>query len=103
MDWILTPLFGNAMRAVLIVLILTVMTGGLHLDGLADTGDALGLDAIARACSKSCATAASAAFGTIALIFVIVLKVFAIAGSGGRSATRRSIWRRDWADGRWSR
>src|SRR5690242_16199259 len=30
-DWMLAPIFGNAMRTVLIILALAVLTGGLHL------------------------------------------------------------------------
>ena len=82
-DWILTPVFGNAMRAVLIVLILTVLTGGLHLDGLADTADALGAGRDRARILEILRDSRIGSFGTIALVFVIVLKVFALAGVGG--------------------
>ncbi len=82
-DWMLAPIFGNAMRAVLIVLILTVLTGGLHLDGLADTADALGAGRDRARVLEILRDSRIGSFGTIALIFVIVLKVFALAGAGG--------------------
>ena len=44
---LLTPFFGDALAAILLVLTLTVLTGALHLDGLADTADALGAGTIA--------------------------------------------------------
>jgi adenosylcobinamide-GDP ribazoletransferase len=82
-DWMLTPVFGNAMRAVLIVLILTVLTGGLHLDGLADTADALGAGRDRTRVLEILRDSRIGSFGTIALVFVIVLKVFALAGADG--------------------
>ena len=39
---LLTTLFGDALAAVVLVLTLTVLTGAVHLDALADTADALG-------------------------------------------------------------
>ena len=39
---LLTTLFGDALAAVVLVLTLTVLTGAVHLDGLADSADALG-------------------------------------------------------------
>src|SRR5208282_1942504 len=46
-DWLLGLMFGSMPgsilpRSILIVLSLTVLTGAVHLDGLADTADALG-------------------------------------------------------------
>jgi len=82
-DWMLAPIFGNAMRAVLIVLVLTVLTGGLHLDGLADTADALGAGCDRARVLEVLRDSRIGSFGTIALVFVIMLKVFALAGVGG--------------------
>ncbi len=82
-DWMLAPIFGNAMRAVLIVLILTVLTGALHLDGLADTADALGAGRDRTRALEVLRDSRIGSFGAIALVFVIVLKVFALAGVGG--------------------
>lgn len=82
-DRILGVLLGPAIRSLLIVISIAVVSGGIHLDGLADTADAL--------CAGSDRTRALAimrdsrigAFGTIALIFVIGLKTIALAGTTG--------------------
>jgi adenosylcobinamide-GDP ribazoletransferase len=83
LDRILAPVFGNAMRAVWIVLILTAITGALHLDGVADTADALSAGSDRERVLQTLRDSRIGSFGTVALIFVIVLKVFAIAGGGG--------------------
>jgi adenosylcobinamide-GDP ribazoletransferase len=82
-DWLLAPLFGHALRAVLIVLILTVLTGALHLDGVADTADALGAGRNRKRALDILRDSRIGSFGAIALFFVIGLKIIAIAGSGG--------------------
>jgi adenosylcobinamide-GDP ribazoletransferase len=78
-DWLLTPLFGHALRAVLIVLILTVLTGALHLDGVADTADALGAGRNRELALEILRDSRIGSFGTIALFFVIGLKSVAIS------------------------
>lgn len=82
-DWTLAPIFDNAIRAVLIVMILTVLTGGLHLDGLADTADALGAGRDRTRVLEILRDSRIGSFGTIALVLVIILKVFALAGVSG--------------------
>jgi adenosylcobinamide-GDP ribazoletransferase len=83
LDWILKPLFGDAMRAVWIVMTLAAITGTLHLDGLADTTDALAAGTDRTRVLDILRDSRIGTFGALALIFVIVLKVFAIAGSAG--------------------
>jgi adenosylcobinamide-GDP ribazoletransferase len=83
MDWLLAPLFGYALRAVLIVLIVTALTGALHLDGLADTADALGAGRNREHALEILRDSRIGSFGAIALFFVIGLKIIAIAGRGG--------------------
>src|SRR5882757_6367663 len=39
-DWMLAFLLGQVMRSVIVILFLTIITGAVHLDGLADTADA---------------------------------------------------------------
>jgi len=82
-DWLLTPLFGHALRAVLIVLVLTTLTGALHLDGVADTADAFAAGRNRERALEILRDSRIGSFGAIALIFVIGLKALAIAGSGG--------------------
>ncbi|HEX3409461.1 MAG TPA: adenosylcobinamide-GDP ribazoletransferase [Candidatus Binataceae bacterium] len=82
-DWLLAPLVGHAIRAVLIVLILTVLTGALHLDGVADTADALGAWHNRERALDILRDSRIGSFGAIALYFVLALKMIAIAGSAG--------------------
>jgi len=82
-DWLLAPLLGHPLRAALIVLILTALTGALHLDGIADTADALGAGRNRERALEVLRDSRIGSFGAIALVFVIGLKVIAIAGTGG--------------------
>lgn len=82
-NWIFAPIFGDTMSAVLIILLLTVLTGGLHLDGLADTADALGAGRDRARVLEVLRDSRIGSFGTMALVFAIVLKVFALAGVRG--------------------
>jgi adenosylcobinamide-GDP ribazoletransferase len=82
-DWALTPLFGHVLRAVLIVLVLTAVTGAVHLDGVADTADALGAGRNRERALEILRDSRIGSFGSIALYFVLGLKVVAIAGAGG--------------------
>jgi adenosylcobinamide-GDP ribazoletransferase len=82
-DRMLAQVFDNGMRALLVVLILTTLTGGLHLDGLADTADALSAGNDRERVLQILRDSRIGSFGAIALIFVIVMKVFALAGSAG--------------------
>lgn len=82
-DWLIAPLLGHAIRAVLMVLILTVLTGALHLDGVADTADALGAGRNRERALDILRDSRIGSFGAIALYFLLALKVIAIAGSAG--------------------
>lgn len=80
------PLEYGASRllpAVLAIAATAVVTGGLHLDGLADSADALGVrgdEAAVRAAMKAPAVGA---FGVIAVLFVVLSDVAAINVAGG--------------------
>jgi adenosylcobinamide-GDP ribazoletransferase len=82
-DRMLAPVLDNGVRALLIVLILTVLTGALHLDGLADTADALSAGSDRERVLQILRDSRIGSFGAIALIFAIVIKVFALSGSAG--------------------
>ncbi len=83
LDLLLTPWMGDALRTVLIVLILTAVSGALHLDGLADTADALGAGYNRERALEILRDSSIGSFGAIALFFVIGLKVIAIADASG--------------------
>jgi len=83
MDRVLAPLLSRSLRAVLVVLALTVVTGALHLDGIADTADALGAGRDRERALEILHDSRIGSFGSIALFFVLALKVLAIAGTGG--------------------
>lgn len=53
---LLQPWCGGPLAALLGVLALALLTGGFHLDGLADTCDGIFPPAAASGCWKSCAT-----------------------------------------------
>jgi adenosylcobinamide-GDP ribazoletransferase len=82
-DWLLAFLFGHALRSGLIVLSLAVLTGAVHLDALADTADALGAGRNRERALEILRDSAIGSFGAIALIFVLGLKVIALASIGG--------------------
>jgi adenosylcobinamide-GDP ribazoletransferase len=82
-DVILSYAFGPAMRSVLIVLSLIVITGGVHLDGLADTADALGAGRDRERALEILQDSRIGTFGAIALFFDLFLKILAISTLAG--------------------
>ncbi len=82
-DRLLTPIFMPGLRAVLIVATLAAITGGLHLDGLADTADALAARKDREHALEILRDSRIGVFGTLALIFVLALKCVAIASLPG--------------------
>jgi adenosylcobinamide-GDP ribazoletransferase len=82
-DRLLSGILGPLVRSLLIIMTLAVVTGGLHLDGVADTADALGAGADRTRALAILRDSRIGSFGTIALIFVIGLKVAALAGAYG--------------------
>ena len=74
-------------RDVLLVTALAVMTGGLHLDGLIDTFDGLfvGRDPETRLAAMDDPRAG--AYGVIAVVCVILLKVAALTALAGQTRT----------------
>ncbi|HUN59010.1 MAG TPA: adenosylcobinamide-GDP ribazoletransferase [Candidatus Binataceae bacterium] len=82
-DRILAGLFAPLLRSSLIVMTLAIVTGALHLDGLADTADALGARADHERALAILRDSHIGTFGSVALIFVIGLKIAALANAHG--------------------
>jgi adenosylcobinamide-GDP ribazoletransferase len=74
----------HAIRSVIIVLSMTLLTGAVHLDGLADTADALGAGRDRVRALEILRDSRIGAFGAIALFFALALKLVAIATVFGR-------------------
>lgn len=79
LDWSLAPILHPALRAVIVVAALTAVTGAIHLDGLADTADALGAGRDRTRALEILRDSRIGSFGAIALIFILTLKFVAIA------------------------
>jgi adenosylcobinamide-GDP ribazoletransferase len=77
-DWLLHFAFRRSLRSALIVLSLAVLTGAVHLDGLADTADALGAGRDRERALKILRDSAIGSFGAIALFFILALKIVAL-------------------------
>jgi adenosylcobinamide-GDP ribazoletransferase len=85
---LLTPLFGDALAAVLLVLTLTVLTGAVHVDALADTADALGAGTDRRRALEIMRDSRIGSFGAAAIFFFFALEIVALAAMG---ETRRAV------------
>jgi adenosylcobinamide-GDP ribazoletransferase len=90
-DYALRDLLNPAARGFVVIIALVVITGAVHLDGLADTADALGagrdrLRALAIMRDSRIGT-----FGAIALFFVLTLKLAALADAA-HAARYRAIF-----------
>ncbi len=84
-DRALAFLLGHAMRSAIIVLSMVVLSGAIHLDGLADTADALGGAGRDRIRAlEILRDSRIGAFGAIALFFALGLKVLALASLSGK-------------------
>lgn len=82
-DLILSYAFGQVMRSVLIVLSLIVITGAVHLDGLADTADALGGGRDRERALEILQDSRIGTFGAIAIFFDLILKILALSTLSG--------------------
>ncbi|MGH7905286.1 MAG: adenosylcobinamide-GDP ribazoletransferase, partial [Candidatus Binataceae bacterium] len=80
-EFLLAHVLGVALRSALIVLTLTIITGGLHLDALADTADALGAGRDRVRALQILRDSRIGAFGAAAIFFAIVLKIIALASA----------------------
>ena len=88
---LLTTLFGDALAAVVLVLTLTVLTGAVHLDGLADSADALGAGTDRRRALEIMRDSRIGSFGTAAIFFFLALEMVALATMGEARRTA-ALW-----------
>jgi adenosylcobinamide-GDP ribazoletransferase len=82
-DAALAWIFGHALRSVIVVLTLTVITGAVHLDGLADTADALGAGRDRARALEILRDSRVGSYGAAALFFALALKTLSLAALGG--------------------
>jgi len=80
-DYLLAFFISNAVRSTLLVLILAIVTGAVHLDGLADTADALGAGCDRLRALTILRDSRTGTFGTVAVFFVLALKLAALASA----------------------
>jgi len=80
--WLVTPFFVMPLAAVLIVIALIVITGGLHLDGLADTADGFLSVSSRQRSLEIMKDSHTGAMGVIAIVCVVLVKITALAAVG---------------------
>jgi adenosylcobinamide-GDP ribazoletransferase len=78
-DWLLARFLAPALVATLTVALWAAVTGGLHLDGLADCGDGLLSTAPRERRLEIMRDPRLGSFGVIALVLFLLLKVLAVA------------------------
>lgn len=82
-DWLLAHVFAQVIRSVLIIVSLTVVTGAVHLDGLADTSDALGAGRDRERALEILRDSRVGTFGASAIFFDLTLKILALSTLAG--------------------
>jgi adenosylcobinamide-GDP ribazoletransferase len=82
-DWLLAHFFAQVIRSVLIVASLVVVTGAVHLDGLADTADALGAGRDRERALAILRDSRVGTFGASAIFFDLALKILALSTLAG--------------------
>jgi len=82
-DWLLAHVFAQVIRSILIVLSLTVITGAVHLDGLADTADAFGAGRDRERALDILRDSRVGTFGASAIFFDLTLKILALSTLAG--------------------
>ena len=84
-DHFLANLFSPEIRSALVVLSIVLLTGAIHLDGLADTADALGARRDRDRALEILRDSRLGAFGTIAVFFALAFKILALASVTGEA------------------
>jgi adenosylcobinamide-GDP ribazoletransferase len=82
-DRLLALVFPQLIRSVLIVISLTFITGAVHLDGLADTADALGAGRDRERALDIMRDSRVGTFGASAIFFDLALKILALSSLAG--------------------
>jgi adenosylcobinamide-GDP ribazoletransferase len=82
-DAFLTAFLGGTIGAILVILSLTVLTGAVHLDGLADAADALGAGRNRERALEILRDSRIGSFGAAAIFFALALEAAAIAHDTG--------------------
>ena len=83
-DRALSSLIPHAIRSAIVILSMTFLTGAVHLDGLADTADALGAGVDRARALEILRDSRIGTFGAIALFFALAFKLIAIETVFGR-------------------
>jgi adenosylcobinamide-GDP ribazoletransferase len=84
----LSLIFPRTLCAGLILLLLVILTGALHLDGLADTLDGLASGKAPEERLRIMKDHRTGAFGVVGLIFILGLKFLALTSLPGNAAGR---------------
>lgn len=87
--WLVAHRLPASVSAVVAVTVATVLTGALHLDGLADTLDGLGAASTGGDALRAMREAGIGAFGTVGLVLDLALRIGAI---GSLLAERGFPW-----------
>jgi adenosylcobinamide-GDP ribazoletransferase len=82
-DYALSAIAGSGARAIVIVITLAVVTGAVHLDGLGDAADALGAGGDRERALAIMRDSRIGTFGAVAIFFVLIIKLAAIANASG--------------------
>ncbi len=82
-DYALSFFFDHSVRSTLIVLSMAVLSGAVHLDGLADTADALGAGSDRVSALAILRDSRIGVFGAIALFFALGLKTLSLVELDG--------------------
>ncbi|HLX38450.1 MAG TPA: adenosylcobinamide-GDP ribazoletransferase, partial [Candidatus Binataceae bacterium] len=84
-DRLLASLFSRSSRSALVVLSMVLLTGAVHLDGLADTADALGAGRNRARALEILRDSRVGTFGTIAVFFALALKLISLGNLEGQA------------------
>jgi adenosylcobinamide-GDP ribazoletransferase len=82
-DYALSFFLRSAVRTAITVLSMAALSGAIHLDGLADTADALGAGRDRVRALQILRDSRIGTYGAVAVLFALALKIIALAGASG--------------------